>query len=169
MTTAILGGGITGLTLARLLHERGEDVVVLEAGKEIGGLCRSHEEAGFTFDTGGSHIIFSRDLEVLRFMQDMLGENKELRNRNTKIYYKKRYIKYPFENGLSGLPKEDLFFCLNEFIGTLIARDTHELPPRRTSGSGYIIHLAKGLPKYTWSPTMRRYGITRRNGCLNIG
>jgi protoporphyrinogen oxidase len=152
MTTAILGGGITGLTLARLLHERGEDVVVLEAGKEIGGLCRSHEEAGFTFDTGGSHIIFSRDLEVLRFMQDMLGENKELRNRNTKIYYKKRYIKYPFENGLSGLPKEDLFFCINEFIRTLIARDTHELPLPENFREWIYYTFGKGIAEVYMVP-----------------
>ena len=66
--TAILGGGLTGLTLARFLLERGEEVVVLEAEPAIGGLCRSRREQGFCFDTGGSHIIFSRDEEVLRFM-----------------------------------------------------------------------------------------------------
>jgi len=64
--TAILGGGLSGLSLARLLHERGDEVVVLEAEEQYGGLCRSLTENGFTFDIGGSHIIFSRDKEVLR-------------------------------------------------------------------------------------------------------
>lgn len=81
---AILGGGLTGITLARLLRERGEEVVVLEAGREIGGLCRSRTESGFTFDIGGSHIIFSRDREVLYLMLGWLGDNRTSRQRNTK-------------------------------------------------------------------------------------
>jgi protoporphyrinogen oxidase len=105
--TAILGGGLTGLTLARFLCEAGEEVVVLEAESTVGGLCRSRSVNGFCFDTGGSHIIFSRDREVLAFMLEVLGGNREDRKRNTKIFYKDRLVKYPFENGLSELPKED--------------------------------------------------------------
>jgi len=125
--TAILGGGLTGLTLARLLYERGEDVIVLEAGNEYGGLCRSIKQDGFTFDIGGSHIIFSRDTEVLSFMRRMIEGNEQTNNRNTKIFYKGRYVKYPFENGLSDLPADDRFFCISEFIRTLIALEKSEL------------------------------------------
>jgi protoporphyrinogen oxidase len=38
-------------------------------------------------------------------------------------------VKYPFENGLADLPKEDLFFCIHEFIKTLIAAEKGELAP----------------------------------------
>ncbi|MDP3564062.1 MAG: NAD(P)-binding protein, partial [Methanoregula sp.] len=100
MTTAILGGGLSGLALARLLHDEGRDVVVLEAEISCGGLCRSKNEQGFTFDTGGSHIIFSRDEEVLAFMRRMIAGNEQRNDRNTKIFYKDQYVKYPFENGL---------------------------------------------------------------------
>jgi len=127
VTTVILGGGLTGLTVARLLHERGEDVTVLEKEETIGGLCRSRTEDGFTFDTGGSHIIFSRDAEVLSFMQDVLEENKDTRERNTKIFYKGQFVKYPFENGLADLPAEDRFFCLNEYITTMLALERGDL------------------------------------------
>ncbi len=135
--SAILGGGLTGITLARLLQEKGEDVVVLERESQIGGLCRSVTSAGFTFDIGGSHIIFSRDSEVLAFMREVLGENKDQRARNTKILYKDRYVKYPFENGLAALPKDDLFFCINEFVRTLIAVEKGEVPPP-TNFAGWI-------------------------------
>ncbi|WAC06065.1 MAG: FAD-dependent oxidoreductase [Methanoregula sp.] len=128
MTTAILGGGLSGLTLARLLHERGDDVIVLEAEQKSGGLCRSVQENGFTFDTGGSHIIFSRDEEVLGFMRRMIAGNEERNNRNTRIFYKGRYVKYPFENGLSDLPPEDRFFCINEFVKAQIAFETGSMP-----------------------------------------
>ena len=85
MKTAILGGGLTGITLARLLMQKGVEVTVLEREPIFGGLCRSVIDSGFTFDIGGSHIIFSRDTEVLAFINDMLGENspaKYSKNKN---------------------------------------------------------------------------------------
>lgn len=128
MTTAIIGGGLTGVTLARLLALQGEEVVILERDETYGGLCRSHTEDGFTFDDGGSHIIFSRDTAVQAFMRDVLQDNKAERNRNTKIFFKGAYVKYPFENGLAELPPEDRFYCINEYIKTLIALEKGELP-----------------------------------------
>jgi protoporphyrinogen oxidase len=143
--TAILGGGLTGVTLARLLHENGHEVTVLEREPDYGGLCRSRCDSGFTFDIGGSHIIFSRDAEVLKFMRNMLGQNNQQNKRNTKIFYKGRYIKYPFENGLHGLPKEDLFFCINEFIKTLIAVENGELEPPGNFREWIIYTFGKGI------------------------
>lgn len=129
VTTAIIGGGLTGVTLGRLLAAQGEDVLILERDGVYGGLCRSHTENGFTFDDGGSHIIFSRDAEVQAFMRDVLQENKDERNRNTKIFFKGAYVKYPFENGLAELPPEDRFYCINEYVKTLIALEKGELQP----------------------------------------
>jgi len=126
VTTAILGGGLSGLTLARLLHEKGEEIIVLEAEPEYGGLCRSKTKAGFTFDTGGSHIIFSRDAEVLAFMCRMIEGNEQRNHRNTKIFYKGRHVKYPFENGLYELPPGDRFACINGFVRNLIAVEKGE-------------------------------------------
>ncbi len=128
MKTVILGGGLSGLTLARLLHDKRMDVCVLEAEPEYGGLCRSRTDKGFTFDIGGSHIIFSRDTEVLEFMRKMIAGNEQQNNRNTKIFYKGRFVKYPFENGLSDLPEADRFFCINEFVKTLIAVEKGTVP-----------------------------------------
>ena len=129
MKTLILGGGLTGITLARLLSEQGEDVLVLEQEQQAGVLCRSNTVDGFTFDTGGSHIIFSRDTEVISFIHAILGENRGERERNTKILYKGRHVKYPFENALSELPPEDCYTCLHEFIKILIASERGVLPP----------------------------------------
>jgi len=143
--TAILGGGLSGLTLARLLHEKGTDLVVLEAEPEYGGLCRSRTCDGFTFDNGGSHIIFSRDTEVLSFMREMIADNMQENLRNTKIFYKGRYVKYPFENGLSDLPDDDRFFCISEFIKTLVAAEKGELAPPATFRDWIYYTFGKGI------------------------
>jgi protoporphyrinogen oxidase len=143
--TAILGGGLSGLTLARLLQEQGKEVIVLEAEMEYGGLCRSRSDQGFTFDTGGSHIIFSRDDEVLTFMRRMIAGNEQRNNRTTKIFYKDRYVKYPFENGLSDLPQEDRFFCINEFIKTLIAVEKGEIPAPHNFREWIYYTFGKGI------------------------
>ncbi len=145
MTTAILGGGLSGLALARLLHEKGNDVIVLEAETEYGGLCRSKTEQGFTFDIGGSHIIFSRDTEVLDFMRQMIAGNEQRNDRNTKIFYKDRYVKYPFENGLFDLPVEDRFFCINEFIRTHVAMEKGELPVPENFREWIYYTFGKGI------------------------
>lgn len=115
MKVGILGGGLAGVSLAYFLQEKGHLVEVLEKETECGGLCRSFEKNGFCFDLGG-HIIFSKDKTILDLMVKMLGQNKKKHYRNNKVWFKKRFVKYPFENGLSVLDKEDIFDCLHGFI-----------------------------------------------------
>jgi protoporphyrinogen oxidase len=142
---AILGGGLSGITLARLYQEKGYEVEVLEKEPVAGGLCRSRIERGFTFDMGGSHIIFSRDAEVLSFMHRMLQGNREARRRNTKIYHRNTYVKYPFENGLHELQRDECFFCLYEFIQSLIAVERGEIDPPRNFREWMYYTFGKGI------------------------
>ncbi|HOJ96041.1 MAG TPA: FAD-dependent oxidoreductase [Methanospirillum sp.] len=145
MKTLILGGGLCGVTLARILSQKGEDVTVLEQEPVPGGLCRSQQTNGFTFDIGGSHIIFSRDTEVLRFIHDVLGANRAERVRNTKIFYKGRYVKYPFENALHELSKEDCYNCLHEFIKALIASEKGDMRPPCNFEEWILQTFGKGI------------------------
>lgn len=145
MKWAILGGGLTGVTLANLLKEKGDEVIVLEKEPKIGGLCKTEIRNGFTFDCGGSHIIFSRDTQVLEFMLKVLEDNREYKNRNTKIFYKGAYIKYPFENGLYELPKEDLFFCINEYVKNLVSVEKGEVPTPKNFKEWIYYTFGKGI------------------------
>lgn len=113
MKIGILGGGLTGLTIASFLTA---DFEILERDEECGGLCRSIEEDGFTFDYGGAHIIFSRNQRPVEFMTKTLAENCVRGKRNNKVFFKGRFVKYPFENGLSDLPQEDNFECLYYYL-----------------------------------------------------
>jgi len=112
MKIGILGGGLSGLALRYFLKG---DTVILEKAAECGGLCRSVKVNGFVFDQGG-HILFSKDKAILHLIRHILAGNIVMKRRNNKIYYKNTFIKYPFENGLSGLSKKDNYDCLLGFL-----------------------------------------------------
>jgi protoporphyrinogen oxidase len=117
----ILGGGISGIALAAQL---GDDVDVLEKRAQIGGLCGAIIEDGFTFDAAGPHIMFSKNKDVLNLMIEVLGNNVRQGRRENRIWFKGRLVKYPFENDLASLPKEDNFDCIYGYIVNPRANDT---------------------------------------------
>ena len=117
----ILGGGISGIALAAQL---GDDVEVLEKRSRIGGLCGAIIENGFTFDAAGPHIMFSKNKAVLQLMIDVLADNVREGRRENRIWFKGKLVKYPFENDLASLPKEDNFECIYGYIVNPRANDT---------------------------------------------
>ncbi len=67
--------------------------------------------------------MFSKNKEVLNLMVRVLGENVHQRRRDNKIWFKGRLVKYPFENDLASLPKEDNFDCIYRYIVNPHAND----------------------------------------------
>jgi protoporphyrinogen oxidase len=132
----ILGGGISGLSLASFLSRRAE---VLEAAPEPGGLARTFGRDGFWSDIGG-HIMFSKDQEVLDLMVAALGDNVARRRRNNRILYEGIEVKYPFENGLSALPREVAFECLMGFL-----QNDAPPPPHRNFEEWMYFTLGRGI------------------------
>jgi protoporphyrinogen oxidase len=108
----ILGGGISGLFTAYFL---GGDVEVLEGDASIGGLARCFGGQGFRSDIGG-HILFSKDKEALAHELAVLGDNRRQGVRANKVLFKGLHVKYPFENGIDALPKEQIVDILHTFI-----------------------------------------------------
>ncbi|MCU0666209.1 MAG: FAD-dependent oxidoreductase [Candidatus Omnitrophica bacterium] len=104
----ILGGGLSAVSLQHFLFPKSQ---ILEKDNALGGLCRSFKKDGFSYDLGG-HILFSKDKAVLGLIKRILGNNIHAQRRNNKIFYKGRFVKYPFENGLGILDKEDVYDCL---------------------------------------------------------
>jgi protoporphyrinogen oxidase len=95
----------------------------LRSGPSLGGLCRSETIDGFVADCCGGHIIFSKRKDVLAFMLDALGPGGTHQSpRKSAIWYRGRYVQYPFENGLGDLPPEDNFECLKGYIEAHMAR-----------------------------------------------
>lgn len=120
---AVLGAGVTGLTVARLLQQAGAEISVFERDPVVGGLCRSDVVDGFVYDIAGGHVMFSRDPEVMAFLAGLLGpENLVRSERNTRIFFRDRFVQYPFENGICDLRPEDNFRCLKGFAEAFYRR-----------------------------------------------
>jgi protoporphyrinogen/coproporphyrinogen III oxidase len=63
---AVIGGGLTGLTLAFYLKKSGKQVTVFERDNRVGGVINSVNEEGFLFETGPSTgVIGSPELVML--------------------------------------------------------------------------------------------------------
>ena len=144
-TIGILGGGLSAISLQHLLSHPNE---ILEKEDRVGGLCRSFTKDGFTYDVGG-HILFSKDEPVMEFVKDILGANIRRCRRENKILYKNRFVKYPFENGLSALDKDDIYDCLIGFL-------RNPYPPP-TDFEGWIYHrFGKGIAEKYLIPYNRK-------------
>ena len=95
---AIIGGGLTGLTLAFYLKKEGKKVVILEQSSRLGGVIQTGQENGFTYEKGPSTGTLS-SIELVKLFAD-LGDscaletaNKESKNRW--ILYKGKWIALP--------------------------------------------------------------------------
>jgi protoporphyrinogen oxidase len=132
----ILGGGLAGITTAAHLEHECE---ILEKDSRGGGHCQTVQEQGFTYDAGGPHIIFSRNQAMVDYMVSQLGDNIVRSRRNSKVFFKGRYVKYPFENGLYDLDPQDRYECLYHYI-------KNDYPPPQTNFKEWIYHhFGKGL------------------------
>lgn len=56
----IIGGGLTGLSLAHLARQAGLAVKLLEASERLGGQICTHHQNGFTYESGPNTGIISR-------------------------------------------------------------------------------------------------------------
>ncbi len=147
MKTAILGAGLSGLTTGYLLNKKGINFEIFEKEQECGGLMRTLQVDGFSFDCSGSHIIFSKNRETLDFMLNLIGKNKVKNRRNTKVLYNGICVKYPFENGLADLPKEENFECLNSFIQNLLTKNNVQFDNSKNLKEWFYHTFGEGIAK----------------------
>ncbi|MGE0159690.1 MAG: NAD(P)/FAD-dependent oxidoreductase [Gemmatimonadales bacterium] len=114
-SVVVLGAGPTGLSAA---YHLGARALLLDREASVGGLCRSIEADGFTFDMAG-HIMFSNDPYVHHLYRMLLGSNVHWQEREAWVYSKGVHTRYPFQGSLHGLPPEVIEECL---VGAIDAR-----------------------------------------------
>jgi protoporphyrinogen oxidase len=147
--TAILGGGLAGLSAAYHLEQAGyTDYQLFEKESEAGGQCRSFEIEGFTFDYA-IHVWYSQD----RYTGDLVGKKLLAGNLNSQIrkafiYFQGRLTEYPFQAHLFGQDPEIIRECL---LGLIAAK--YEASSTPTNFKEWIYTtFGKGIAEYFMLP-----------------
>ncbi|MEW6455725.1 MAG: FAD-dependent oxidoreductase [Acidobacteriota bacterium] len=110
---AIIGSGLTGLSAG--YHLKGFDYKIYEKDERVGGLLKSFNLNGFTFDHGG-HLLHGNNSYFNQKIKEFLGENIISHKRKSFIHMMDTLIPFPFQVNLYGLPKEVIYKCVLGFI-----------------------------------------------------
>lgn len=97
---AIIGAGVSGLTVAQLLKDKA-DVVVFEKDSKAGGLIKCERINGSLFHTCGGHVFNTKNQDVLDWFWKRFDKEKEFHktDRNSVIFLPNgQQIPYPIEN-----------------------------------------------------------------------
>lgn len=140
----ILGAGLAGLSAAWHLQKKGVDCQIFERESEPGGLCRSKNINGFTFDCDGHLLHFKHDY-TFNLLKDLLGRNLCRHKRSAWVYSYGKYTRYPFQANLHRLPANVAKECLLGFIKASSTARHSELNfldwLNQTFGSGIARHF----------------------------
>lgn len=108
MKIGVIGAGITGLSIGKLLSDQNE-VDILEANATYGGIARTKNINGVAYHTTGGHCLNSKNNNVLKFIfQEIMGLDQWNKiDRNSEIILNDMTISYPIEYALKEIYKYD--------------------------------------------------------------
>ena len=121
---AIIGAGPAGLTAAYHLAEKNYQVDLFETKKFVGGMCASINLWGAKVDLG-PHRFFSSDPRVNNFWLKIIGNQYQMIQRQTRIYYNNKFFDYPLKpfNVLTKLGLVECVKCLTSFINSIFLKN----------------------------------------------
>lgn len=119
---SVLGCGWAGILISDFLSAN-HSVVCIEKNPYLGGLLRTVFIDEFAVDIHGSHVIFSRDKEVLKTILNYLENNVIEHKRKSYVYLSNIFVPYPIENGIYVLPLEERVEAIITFIEALFSLD----------------------------------------------
>lgn len=144
----IIGAGLTGLSVAYHLEQNNFfDFEIYEKESRPGGLMRSEQSDGFTFDYTG-HFLHVSNQDFYQFIDATMGiEHFDVVQRQAAIYAYNTFIQYPFQMNLYGLPSQVIYECLHEYIKKPRMKRTP-----KTFYEWVITYFGKGLGKHFFFP-----------------
>ncbi|OIO32508.1 MAG: hypothetical protein AUJ70_05415 [Candidatus Omnitrophica bacterium CG1_02_40_15] len=156
--TIILGAGLAGLSAAYHLKS---GYALFEKDNEIGGMARSIHKDGYIFDYDG-HLLHFRNKYTFNLASELLNGNMAPHKRNSWVYSKGIFTRYPFQANFYGLPNSVVKDCL---MGLIKARLPLIQPsPHRGEGKGegnfenWIIKtFGEGIANHFMLPYNRKF------------
>jgi len=142
----VIGAGLAGLSAA---YHIGKGCQVFEAEDAPGGLLRTREKGGYSFDYTG-HLLHLKDPYVKDLVTGLLAGNLAEHKRRAAIYSKGVFTGYPFQANTYGLPGETAKECLDGFM-TAPGRGGGVLPPGNFRD--WILHnFGEGIARHFMLP-----------------
>jgi protoporphyrinogen oxidase len=157
----IVGGGLCGIASA--LHLR-SPYLLLERAPALGGLARTEERDGFFFDVTG-HWLHLRDQGVRELVRGALGDELASVRRKAKVYVGGRFVRYPFQASVHGLPPAMAYDCVLGYVRALLARAARGVAgPEPRSFDEYIHHhFGDGIARHFMIPyNQKLWGVHPR-------
>ena len=145
----ILGAGLAGLSAAA--HLPAEETLVLEREQEVGGLCRSREIDGFTFDCTG-HLLHLKSPQIRDWAMSLLPQRFASVERRSLIYSQGVYTGYPFQANTYGLPREVVRECVVGFVESLLRRADAKNPKEANFHDWVLSHFGAGIARHFMFP-----------------
>lgn len=123
---AVIGGGISGLSIAQCLKDR-FNVTVFESDSKPGGLIKCERIDGTLYHMVGGHVFNSRRQDVLDWFWGFFDREEEFTKatRNA-VVYMGRPIGYPIENHIYQFDKEVQKQIIKDLLQ--IAQNTNSEP-----------------------------------------
>ncbi len=146
----IIGAGLAGLSAAYHLGSRKDrDYMILEKEDSPGGLCRTVNSKGFLFDYTG-HLLHLKNNYVEKLVKKLLKGKLKKIYRNSWIYSKGVYTRYPFQENTFGLPPEVVRECVLGFIKA--AKNKAQAGSNRSFHGWILEHFGEGVARHFMVP-----------------
>ena len=150
----ILGAGVSGLSCAYHLKKFNLPCQLLEKAEQAGGLCRSYQREGFTFDITG-HWLHLKNPYTQKLLEQLLPGLAVIRRR-AMVRTQGIYTDYPYQINTHGLPPATIVECLEGFIKAEFDRSIK--PDKKAANFAHWIniHLGEGFAKNFMLPYNRK-------------
>jgi protoporphyrinogen oxidase len=124
MKIGILGAGISGLSMGKLLA-KDFDLEILEKSSALGGIATTKSVNGISYHRTGGHCFNSKYPEVLDFVFNNIMPSTEWHNvtRDAAIRFKGNEIGYPIEFSVKQIASFDSELAINIVKDFLNAKD----------------------------------------------
>lgn len=111
----IVGAGVSGLAYAGFSKN---ECLSLEKDAEIGGYCKTIKWGDFVWDYSG-HFFHFRDTFLEDYIcRNMVHDDIRYCEKHTQIFYRQKYIDFPFQKNIHQLDQDEFIDCLYDLFTT---------------------------------------------------